>query len=82
MSPEPKLFIYMVVKLPLYLVRDSGRVVVVLGYLCKNSTHYMNLEKKIYCQDNQSFFFFPSLNKSIGIGTSSFLTINPCFSKL
>ena len=58
--------------------KDSGYDI---GYLCKNTTHYMNLEKTFYCQENQSFFF-PSLNKSIGIGTKSFLTINLCLSKL
>ena len=80
-SLESRLFIYMVVKIPLSLVWDSRIVVVILGIYAR-IPHIIWILKKHSIAKKINLFFFSSLNKSIGIGTKSFLTINLCLSKL
>ena len=57
--------------------RESGCGIGV--FMQENHTLFEYLKKILL--PRQSIFFFPSLNKRIGTGTSSFLTINLCFSK-
>ena len=57
--------------------RESGCGIGV--FMQEYHTLFESLKKKIIAKTIN--IFFPSLNKRIGTGTSSFLTINLCFSK-